>query len=251
MVLGKIKNAIGKLIGKKDSSTANGIGQIKKNGNTNNNKKKIYDTLNDEEKLGLHTASQAYEDMDNRKDFKDYKYMKDDSNKNTAVYHNAKLNKSYLGYRGTADLDDVKLDVSNTDGNIVAGTQRKSATFKKRLAKHREISKKYGNTAGVAGHSLGGNISDYVARETGAKAQVFNTGRGALDGEALADKALCKLPKRLRPNYCGNITRHRIAGYPLSIADKFISYGKNKTYSNPSGNNIISAKSHSLDNFYK
>lgn len=243
-VLGKISKTIGKVFGKKNDSSNNTIGKIKSPDKT---KKGIYANLNDDEKLGLHTASQAYEPPDKRKDFGDYKYKKDDSDKNTAVYHNDKLNKSYIGYRGTADIADVKLDVSNKDGNIVAGTQRNSATYKKRLDKHKAISKKYGNLAGVSGHSLGGNISDYVARETGAKAQVFNTGRG-VDGEALADKALCMLPKGMgRPAYCDKITRHRISGDPLSVADKFISYGKTKTYNNPSS----IAKAHSLDNFYK
>ena len=243
MVLGKIKNYISNKLGIKTNAPAKNIGTIK---NNKPKEKVVYNQLDDDAKTGLHMASQAYENEDTRKDYGDFKYKRGDSDKNVAVYHNDKTKKSYIGYRGTADIADVKVDVSNKDGNIVAGTQRGSKSYKKMLDKHKAISKKYGNNARVAGHSLGGSISDYVARETGAKAQVFNTGRG-VDGEALADKALCMLPKGMgRPSYCDKVTRHRISGDPLSVTDKFISYGKTKTYKNP--NSI--AKAHSLDNFY-
>tara|TARA_R110000868_G_scaffold131332_2_gene341315 strand:+ start:12270 stop:13001 length:732 start_codon:yes stop_codon:yes gene_type:complete len=241
-VLGSIGNAAKKLLGIKQKGGAP-VGQVKPV-----EKKKVYDKLDDNAKLGLDAAAQAYEKADDRKDIGDYKYQREDSDLHNAVYHNSKTGHSYIGYRGTdpKDTNDLKLDLTAKTGNIVAGTQRKSDRYKASLEKYNKIKNKYGGEVGVSGHSLGGSISNYVSDQTGASSQVFNTGRG-VDGTSLADRALCKLPKSLRPKGCGKTTRHRISRDPLSLMDRLVGDGGTTTYDGTG----LGMNRHDLNNFYK
>lgn len=241
-LFGKKQKGASKVVGQKDNGVITPLGKVKEG-----DKKKIYDTLDEDARLGLDMAHRAYDNEDDRQDVGDYKYVRGDSDKNVAVYNNSKTGEAYIGYRGTKDLDDVKTDLTNKDGNILAGTQNKSDRFKASLDKYDAMKKKYGKIKGVAGHSLGGAIGSYISRERDQKAQLFNTGQSLFDGEGMADKAMCKLPKMLRPSYCDKTTRHRISNDPLSVGNKWGGYGTTNTYDGDG----LGANRHSLDNFYK
>lgn len=213
--------------------------------------------LDEEAKLGYNISNESYKGVDERKDLGDWKYKKEDSDKNIAVYHNPKTNESYVGYRGTADLADVKVDAIDKEGNILRGTQRNNPRFKRSLAKYNEIKGKYGGETKVAGHSLGGTISEYVSKETGAKAQLYNPGRG-VDKETIKDGVKCKLPKGMKPEFCNNVTKHIIEGDVVSVGDRAVGYGKTHIYKNPNekeegkiGKVKHMAAAHGLANFEK
>ena len=202
------------------------------------------DETNDEEKLARDAAEDAYQDVDKRKEsIGGYQYQQDLSDKRTAVYHNPTNNESHIAFRGTRDAKDAFTDTLDPRGNIMTGSQGMNPLYKSDVAIYDKVSARHGGPISLSGHSLGGSRAEHVSRKRNAKANTFNLGRGiGMVGIAtqVYHKARCNLPGA--PAYCDKITRHRIRGDPLSVADK-ISYGKHKTYK------TRWFKSHSMGNF--
>jgi hypothetical protein len=70
----------------------------------------------------------------------------------------------------------------------------------------------------LTGHSLGGNItSALVQNNPGVQGVTFNAGAGL---PRWAD-IKCKLPGRLKPAYCGNLTNYRTRLDPVSLLGRF------------------------------
>lgn len=84
-----------------------------------------------------------------------------------------------VAFRGTVPSSPA--DVA-TDVALAAGKLRQTPRFKRSLGVARAAAKKYGQTPGgyvSTGHSLGGALALWVARETGWTAKSFNPGVGA------------------------------------------------------------------------
>ncbi len=196
-----------------------------------------YDTMSDETKLHAHIANQSYSKVGQReKNLGGYELDESFSGKKHAVYHNKGTKKTIISYRGT-DPTDVE-DMYN-DAHILKGTQASTDRYKRSEKLYDDVASKYGKNITATGHCLGGNISEHIARKKGAKAETFNTGRGA-DKSYLLASVRCKLPNA--PSYCGKVKRHHIVGDGLSMANK--GYGKGYSYKSKG---VI--KSHSLENF--
>lgn len=80
-----------------------------------------------------------------------------------------------LAYRGTrpTNLDDL-----NTDAAILAGQHRTNEPHQRfvEAVNHYNFVKDKYNNLDLTGHSLGGTIADFVARQSGERAVVFNPG---------------------------------------------------------------------------
>lgn len=195
------------------------------------------DVMSDETKLMAHLANQSYNKIGQREqNLGGYELDTSFSDKKHAVYHNKKLGKTVISYRGTdpTDLEDL-----HNDSHIIKGTQASTDRFKRSEKLYDNVSSKYGKNITSVGHSLGGNISEHIARTKGGKAETFNTGRGA-DKSYLLASIKCKLPNP--PKYCSNVKRHHIVGDGLSMANK--GYGEGYSYKTAG---VL--KSHSLQNF--
>ena len=185
-------------------------------------------TMSDEDKLARDMANVAYDEADTRGNIGDYEYDRDLSDKNTAVYHNKKTNKNYLGLRGTKDLKDLYTDLADPRGNILRGTQGTNPMYEGDLKLYDKVQAKYGGSTLTSGHSLGGSRAQNLSKKKNIVGQAFNLGRGFDKGMVL-DKAKCSLPKPIRPSFCGKFTSHHIKGDALSLLN-FASYGKHKKY---------------------
>jgi len=195
------------------------------------------DVMSDESKLHAHLANQSYNKIGEREqNLGGYELDTSFNDKKHAVYHNKKLGKSVISYRGT-DPTDVE-DMYN-DAHIIKGTQASTNRYKRSEELYDNVNKKYGKNITSVGHSLGGNISEHIARKKGGKAETFNTGRG-LDKDYAKASFRCKLPSP--PKYCSSVKRHHIVGDGLSMANK--GYGEGSSYKTAG---LLG--SHSLENF--
>tara|TARA_R110002073_G_scaffold15007_2_gene60143 strand:- start:2505 stop:3299 length:795 start_codon:yes stop_codon:yes gene_type:complete len=193
--------------------------------------------MSDDSKLHAHLANQSYTKMGQREQsLGGYDLDASFSDKKHAVYHNKKLGKTVISYRGT-DPTDAE-DMYN-DAHIIKGTQASTNRYKRSEELYDNVNKKYGNSITSVGHSLGGNISEHIARTKGGKAETFNTGRG-LDKDYAKASVRCKLPSP--PKYCSSVKRHHIVGDGLSMANK--GYGEGSSYKTAG---LLG--SHSLENF--
>ena len=131
-----------------------------------------------------HEAStQAYRDVNDRSDIGRFKYQKDKSTKNIAVYKSsgktAKEKKLLFGYRGTASKRDVL-----TDAALTAGLFKHTRHANEVITNFDKVRKIYPkHSIHLAGHSLGTVSSNYVAhsRPKSVKSQVlFNPPGSAL-----------------------------------------------------------------------
>jgi len=105
-------------------------------------------------------ADEAYNPVEDRKaKIGDYTYDKAMSKYNLAVYHNKKTNKTYVSYRGSADMDDVSNWGQTLDGKMSSVDRTKWA-----LDNYDAVAKKYKNNPRTTGHSLGGNLSAWVVQ---------------------------------------------------------------------------------------
>jgi hypothetical protein len=144
-------------------------------------------TMSDDDKVARDMANVAYDEADKRGNIGDYEYDRELSDKNTAVYHNKKTNKNYMGMRGTRDLKDVYTDLADPRGNILKGTQGSNPMYDNDLKLYDKAQSKYGGSTPTSGHSLGGSRAQNLSKKKNTAGQAFNLGRG-LDKGMLLDK---------------------------------------------------------------
>ena len=99
------------------------------------------------------------------------------SNRREKVYK--KDNDVYLAFRGTMlNTKDAIRDLG-TDTLVGLGLEPLGSRFKKGLRTANKVKEKYSdNNIQLVGHSLGGNIANYVSSKTGLKGNAFNSGFG-------------------------------------------------------------------------
>jgi hypothetical protein len=128
-----------------------------------------------------------------------------------AVYHNKKTKHTVLAMRGTVptDLRDLKSDKA-----ILQGKEAGETRFKQSLETYDRVKQQYGGEVHVTGHSLGGSLSNHVAKLKGARATTFNAGQSATKSHA-KDVEGCRLTLN-PPAWCSRIRTHKIGGDVIS-----------------------------------
>ena len=107
---------------------------------------------------------------------KGYKFDSDLSNDNQQVYFNPKKKKLLYSVSGTHNLSDV-----GTDAYLLAGKLKDTNRYKEAQNTLEKAKKKYSpSETTVAGHSLGGSISQYIASK---KDKVYTLDKGATFGQ--------------------------------------------------------------------
>jgi len=100
-----------------------------------------------------------------------YQYDPQLSNVNTAVYHNE--NNVIIGFRGTANIDDVI-----TDFSVLRGTED-DKRFKEAVETYNKVKNKYPNLRIMStGQSLGGSLALYLNKLYNIPVETFNAGMG-------------------------------------------------------------------------
>lgn len=110
-----------------------------------------------------------------------YKYDKDLSTMESKVFYNPETNKPHIAYRGSTRVSDFVFE----DPALAIGFKTEKQKRAENLAK--QVESKYGQSADVFGHSLGG----YRAEKSGATGNIytFNKGAGIYDiGKTISPK---------------------------------------------------------------
>lgn len=164
-------------------------------------------------------AEEAYEPLDKRKKtIGGYTYDAEMSKNNLAVYHNKKNNKTYVSYRGSADLDDVSNWGQTLDGKMDTVDRTKWA-----LKHYDRVAKKYGNNPRTTGHSLGGNLSAWVVQNReNARGAGFNQASSLWGTDA-------EHAKKVAAGHSSGdrFDTHRISGDAASWATQYTKTTKN------------------------
>lgn len=151
-------------------------------------------------------AKDSYQPIDERKDFSNYEYLRDDSNDNVAVYKSIPDNEIVYAIKGTSKDEPVK-DFFRNAGIAVGGvaTQLFDPTYYDHKKHIENINKKYSTLRPVVvGHSQGGSYASLIGTENpNYKTITYNMGTGFLptggDIKCLIDG-------------CDNIKNYRIVG---------------------------------------
>jgi hypothetical protein len=151
-------------------------------------------------------AKDSYQPIDERKDFSNYEYLRDDSNDNVAVYKSIPDNEIVYAIKGTSKDEPVK-DFFRNAGIAVGGvaTQLFDPTYYDHKKHIENINKKYSTFRPVVvGHSQGGAYASLIGSENpNYKTITYNMGTGFLptggDIKCLIDG-------------CDNIKNYRIVG---------------------------------------
>lgn len=149
-----------------------------------------------------------------------YKYDSDLSTMENKVFFNPETNKPHIVYRGSTRVSDFAYE----DPALAIGFKTEKQKKAEKLAK--DVESKYGQSADVYGHSLGG----YRAEKSGASGNIytFNKGAGIFDiGKTISSK---------QTDY--RTSKDIVSG--LSIGQKG---GTRKTISSPLTTNIIASHS--------
>jgi hypothetical protein len=174
----------------------------------------------------LKITRESYEEK-RQKNIDGYELDEDLSNSNTVVYHNS--NNVIIGFRGTANIDDLITDIQ-----VVKGTSD-NIRFKQAVEIYNKVKNKYPDLKIYAtGHSLGGSLALYLNSLYGIPVETFNPGMG-----------LGFLKKNPHAN---NATLNIIKGDILSSLSGLSSLGKINVYNpiNPEGS---ARDAHSIRNF--
>ena len=149
-----------------------------------------------------------------------YKYDKDLSTMESKVFYNPETNKPHIVYRGSTRASDFAYE----DPALAIGFKTEKQKKAEKLTK--DVESKYGKSADVYGHSLGG----YRAEKSGASGNIytFNKGTGIFDiGKKISDKQT-------------DIRTNKDIVSSLSLGQRG---GTRKTLSTPLTTNVISSHS--------
>ena len=162
-------------------------------------------------------AKDAYEPVNKRKDFKNYKYIEADSNDLLATYHNPDENKLIMAVRGTGGFQDLQRDAGIVLGSFGGSLLLQDFTAIQNKVKQNE--KKYDpEKITLVGHSSGGSVSNYIGVDNPHYDVItYNMGQGL---PFLTDYVKCQI------GGCKNIKNYRVIGDWASSLSDYFSSGK-------------------------
>ena len=171
--------------------------------------------------LGLLFANESYQPEDERqKELEGYLYDENLSSKREAVYHNPKINETYISQRGTkpSDLNDLWQDAQIVTGLFGQGTgYYNSDRVYKGEKTIQKVKDKYNDShLKLTGHSLGAATSYELGKKYNLDTYNFNRGVGL--AAPFQDR---KCGKPNQPEWCEKIRNFRINYDPLSFLGKY------------------------------
>ena len=186
-------------------------------------------------------ANEAYNKVDDRSVMVDnHQYDKDVSNPDVAVYKDPNSNKTFVAFRGTSRIDDIKPDIG-----IALNKYKTTDRYKASKKDLEKVIGKYGKeNLHLTGHSLGATTAAELGKEYGITTDAYNAGSTPLqlEGDLITNVGCRNLPHLNRCQQGKNITYHTVVGDPVSAWNAFsnskVKYYKPKTV-NP----------HALSNF--
>jgi len=198
----------------------------------------LFQKLDEDGKLSAIFSKQSYLNTGERlKNYEGYNYDTDLSGKKTAIYYNPQLKRTFISHRGTK-IDDIE-DLESDKEILLGRFNMDSDRMKLAIDKTNKVISKYGNNITHSAHSLGGRVSNNLAKEFNHKAITFNLGSGFGDINP-NDECLKDNP----PSYCNNIINYRTKNDLLSKLNE--NNPNTITYDN---NNTSLLTAHSLENF--
>ena len=201
----------------------------------------------EDDQRAAHMAENVYlPPAERAKSIMGYKLDEEMQGKRHAVYHNKEKQHTMMALRGTKPTDAKDL---YSDMHIMRGSQRSSHEFRNDKKLYEQVKNKYkGHRITATGHSLGGNRASALTRAKGIESIGFNKGQSLFDKTSIADKMRCKLPKSMRPSFCGKSKQHLIAGGALSASERVVGQSSSNTvYDAPKG--MSTGAKHSMSNF--
>lgn len=175
----------------------------------------------------------------NRKDIGSYKYDKDLSNEETAIYHSDATRETIVAHRGSVTAEDWGI----SDTAIATGQQLKTPRYKRSLALVQQAHDKYGYDVITTGHSLGANImyaTTYTYGQTGWLKQGVGFNAGTSPISPYTNEAKAAAATKLT-------TTHRVFGDGISASQP--PFGTVNTYKVPTA--VTPLQKHSMDAFDK
>lgn len=187
--------------------------------------------------LHRQASRDAYLAPANRQDIGAFKYDKDLSNEETAIYHNDATQETLVAHRGSVTAEDWLI----SDVGIASGTQLNTPRFKRSLDLVQQAHDKYGFDVITSGHSLAGNLvyaTTYTYGQTGwlKEGVAFNAGTSPIS--PYKNEAKAQVATSLT-------TTHRVFGDGISANAP--PFGTVNTYSIPTATGPL--QKHSMDAF--
>ena len=164
--------------------------------------------------------NEAYKTQQERAATLDGWNLVDNSSDQYAVYQDPTTGRVRLNFRGTKN----DTDIFGPDLSIALGIEEGDDRFRDSLGVYDTLAEKYGkDKVSLSGHSLGGTLARYIAKERQAPATTFNAAYGPYKDPGLADTS---------DDYVTNM-------------DPFSTHMQKVTRLDPK-----SANTHGLENFY-
>lgn len=139
------------------------------------NLRKKVEQLSDEEILRAVLARESYQLPEQRKlKIKNYDYLPEISNKETAVYRDPKNKHALVVYKGTNSLKDLLPDAAIATG--LQGKYLPTSSFRDAEQLFQQLKEKYPGTYETIGHSLGGTKALWVGQQHQVPTHAFNPG---------------------------------------------------------------------------
>lgn len=174
-------------------------------------------------------AQEAYQDPEEREDFGEWKYDRELSDSETAVYHNHQSQLTHLAFRGST----TAYDWAVSDIQIATGTESLGRRFNRDVDNTRNAHDKYGYDTKTSGHSLAGRSSEFVTETLGDNDWYiggvgFNPGNSSLGNSSYLKR------KVVHDQKCGaGDNRHKYCDKQLNIKQKSDVVSNYNVLSNP------------------
>jgi len=131
--------------------------------------------LSDDEILRAVLARESYQPPEQRKTkIKNYEYVPEFSNQDTALYRDPKNKHALVVYKGTNQIKDLLPDVAIATG--VQGKYLPNSSFRDAAQQFEQIKNMYPGTYETIGHSLGGTKALWVGQQYQVPTHAFNPG---------------------------------------------------------------------------
>ena len=164
-------------------------------------------------------AKEAYQNVRNRKDFLNYKYLENESSENLATYINDEKKELSFAIPGTSKAGDLLMDTAIAIASApLLGFDGRYEAINNKI---KEVKNKYEDySVSITGHSAGGSLANYLGVDNPDYAiNTFNMAQGL---PFLTNTIKCKLGL----GNCDNINNFRIVGDWASGLSESFSPGK-------------------------
>ena len=165
----------------------------------NDNKSSIDHLLQNTDDYKL-LAKTAYKKHQNNIEHTNYKYDPSLSSQTEKVFYNPNTKETVISHTGTNFGYKKWYNDLKSDHAILWGLEKQDKRFKNAQSHLDKVKNKYGNNITITGHSLGGSISEQLARSNhDINSIAFNRGSGLLQSFRKRPKNLIDVSNRNDP----------------------------------------------------